>query len=363
MSALKRFTYDWLIRFMELMPENASHISSNNQNLKITAVSPLFTQCANKYAPYYIPANNLNGDVTYCPIRTFGCSGTGSEISDPGLFPELTFLCYLLIDLHVKPELGAPEFLGPGSGAKIRVLGPGSGGSGAVAPKFRKWLRIQSRRLRFSGSGSFFTPKMCKIENCFFNCKKKVVFTGKAVLTTSKDVAKLIHPRICLYLNEVYLGTRQSSTDLQFLDFKHIMSKTVEIVEIFGKFTTLVVFSELWPLVSHCKAIRLGMDNLHYDENMAKTLADNGPCHGLRQLGLYKIPAIENIVFPIVDHYLATTTEDECWIDLHFKPDDNLNLNIPHTVHQKIDTSYFYIQCYNFWPEGDPLYCHFIRRN
>uniref|UniRef100_A0A7E4VY26 Uncharacterized protein n=1 Tax=Panagrellus redivivus TaxID=6233 RepID=A0A7E4VY26_PANRE len=43
-------------------------------------------------------------------------------------------------------NLGAPEFLGPGSGAKIRVLGPGSG---AEAPKL--WLRLRYFKMAPSG--------------------------------------------------------------------------------------------------------------------------------------------------------------------------------------------------------------------
>uniref|UniRef100_A0A7E4ZQU3 Protein kinase domain-containing protein n=1 Tax=Panagrellus redivivus TaxID=6233 RepID=A0A7E4ZQU3_PANRE len=71
-------------------------------------------------------------------------------------------------------ELGAPEFLGPGSGAKIRVLGPGSGGSGAEAPKL--WLRREDpeRSLRNfengSGSGAggsvFSDPGLFLPQNC-----------------------------------------------------------------------------------------------------------------------------------------------------------------------------------------------------
>uniref|UniRef100_A0A7E4V9B9 F-box domain-containing protein n=1 Tax=Panagrellus redivivus TaxID=6233 RepID=A0A7E4V9B9_PANRE len=58
-SAIKRFTYDWLIRFMELTPEDA--------NPNLGDISPLFNDCAKKYAPKFI---FLKGDYYGNPSYT-----------------------------------------------------------------------------------------------------------------------------------------------------------------------------------------------------------------------------------------------------------------------------------------------------
>uniref|UniRef100_A0A7E4ZUE4 F-box domain-containing protein n=1 Tax=Panagrellus redivivus TaxID=6233 RepID=A0A7E4ZUE4_PANRE len=61
-NVIQHFTYDWLIRFMELTPEDA--------NPNLGDISPLFNECAKKYAPRFLSSTFLD-QISDCVPSNF----------------------------------------------------------------------------------------------------------------------------------------------------------------------------------------------------------------------------------------------------------------------------------------------------
>uniref|UniRef100_A0A7E4VM67 F-box domain-containing protein n=1 Tax=Panagrellus redivivus TaxID=6233 RepID=A0A7E4VM67_PANRE len=240
-NAIKRFTYDWLIRFAELHPvEVPDYNNFMDQFLdgpysplcsKYAAISPVFTTLITQHMPYMFHKH-----------LTEIVKGKIANVDVPLTHKYKIYAC-----------------------TECHIMRP-------TAPGMLGWLETN-----------------------------RVVIYSQLIATMFDDLSDHI-----LTVHELKYLLKFGPRDRFF----HVR----------GVLTEPFKFSELWPLLQHCKETRIDLKNLIYDDNIATVLRENQVFPN--EVWLCGLNVSDKAVLEIVDYFLALPKFPELLLFkfLQFKP-------------------------------------------
>uniref|UniRef100_A0A7E4VIE3 F-box domain-containing protein n=1 Tax=Panagrellus redivivus TaxID=6233 RepID=A0A7E4VIE3_PANRE len=230
-NAIKRFTYDWLIRFAELHPVvipvsyEDKVFYDGSYTSKYAAISPLFTTLVNRHMPYIIYASvALINNYKICQGSTFLSTIKHYE---PGAYKKQTVFVSAWCTFAVAT-------------------------SGELS-----WFK--NNRISFNAEDLYIISK-----------------------NDSENNAELT-PDELIYL-------------LKFSSFDNE-------IEISANLSEPMLFTEIWPMMAHCKTVTLRIKNLIYDENMTTAFRESQVCPQTMQFNWVDIP--DKAILEVFDYLVS----------------------------------------------------------